>query len=66
MTDRRCSHGKMPHEPCHLCGLPTQEAYDAACKALWHWRAEAERLGKIVGVKPREMKRGATVVKINR
>ncbi len=35
--------------------LPTQDAYDAACKALAHWRAEAKRLGKIAGVKPREM-----------
>ena len=35
---------------------PTQEAYDAACKALHHWREEAARLGKIAGVTPREMK----------
>lgn len=34
---------------------PTQDAYDAACKALRHWRAEAERLGKLAGVEPRQM-----------
>jgi hypothetical protein len=34
----------------------TQDAYDAACKALAHWRKEARRLAKIAGVKPREMK----------
>lgn len=35
---------------------PTQDAYDAACKALAHWRKEAKRLGKIAGVEPRKMK----------
>lgn len=35
---------------------PTQDAYDAACKALAHWRKEAARLGKIAGETPREMK----------
>ena len=35
---------------------PTQDAYDATCKALAHWRKEAKRLGKIAGVTPREMK----------
>ncbi len=34
---------------------PTQDAYEAACKALAHWREEAKRLGKIAGVEPREM-----------
>ena len=34
---------------------PTQDAYNAACKALTHWRAEANRLGSIAGQKPREM-----------
>jgi hypothetical protein len=34
---------------------PTQEAYDAVCKALWHWREEAARLGRICGETPREM-----------
>lgn len=34
---------------------PTQDAYDAACKALDHWRAEASRLGKLAGVEPRQM-----------
>ncbi len=34
---------------------PTQDAYDAACKALAHWRKEARRLGRIAKVKPREM-----------
>lgn len=34
---------------------PTQDAYDAACKALHHWRAEAERLGNVAGEKPRQM-----------
>jgi len=36
---------------------PTQDAYDAACKALAHWRKEAKRLGRLAGVTPREMKR---------
>lgn len=36
---------------------PTVDAYEAACKALAHWRKEAKRLGKIAGVTPREMKR---------
>jgi hypothetical protein len=35
---------------------PTRDAYEAACKALTHWRAEAQRLGGIAGEKPREMK----------
>lgn len=34
---------------------PTVEAYDAACKALWHWRKEAKRLAKLAGVEPRQM-----------
>jgi len=34
---------------------PTQDAYAAACKALMHWRAEANRLGAAAGLKPREM-----------
>lgn len=34
---------------------PTPEAYGAACKALRHWRFEAERLGELAGVKPREL-----------
>lgn len=38
---------------------PTRDAYDAACKALTHWRAEAQRLGRIAGEKPREMEKGA-------
>lgn len=50
-------------EPYHLeCtmppasfGNPTSYAYEAACKAMWHWRAEAERLGAIAGEKPRQM-----------
>lgn len=36
---------------------PTQWAYDAACKALAHWRKEARRLGRIAGQAPREMKK---------
>lgn len=36
--------------------IPTPEAYAAACMALTHWRAEARRLAKSAGVKPREMK----------
>lgn len=39
-----------------LAARPTTEAYEAACKALAHWRKEAKRLGKIAGVTPREMK----------
>lgn len=35
--------------------IPTPDAYYAACKALHHWREEAERLGKIAGVEPRTM-----------
>ena len=51
---------------CTICGAgpciermahPTQDAYDAACKALAHWRKEAKRLGRLAGVTPREMKR---------
>ena len=34
---------------------PTPDAYEAACKALAHWRKEARRLGKLAGVAPREM-----------
>ena len=34
---------------------PTRDAYDAACKALHHWRAEAERLAKLAKQKPRQM-----------
>lgn len=34
---------------------PTQFAYEATCKALHHWRAEALRLGELAGVKPREL-----------
>lgn len=33
-----------------LASRPTTWAYDAACKALHHWREEAARLGKIAGV----------------
>ena len=36
---------------------PTPHAYAAACKALAHWRREAKRLGRLAGVKPREMRR---------
>ena len=36
---------------------PTHDAYEAACKALAHWRKEAQRLGRLAGVTPREMKR---------
>lgn len=39
-----------------LAARPTQWAYEAACKALVHWRTEAKRLGKLAGVTPREMK----------
>jgi len=34
---------------------PTPDAYEAACKALAHWRKEARRLGKLAGAAPREM-----------
>lgn len=37
--------------------VPTAYAYDAACKALDHWRKEAKRLGRLAGVTPRQMKR---------
>jgi hypothetical protein len=37
--------------------VPTTDAYDAACKALAHWRNEAKRLGRLAGITPREMKR---------
>lgn len=46
---RRAAHDLMD------ATTPTQDAYDAACKALTHWRAEANRLGSIAGQKPREM-----------
>ena len=51
--------GEMYHLECTLppasFGNPTSYAYEAACKALWHWRSEAERLGAIAGEKPRQM-----------
>ncbi len=34
---------------------PTHDAYDAACKALRHWRDEAARLGALAGEEPRQM-----------
>jgi hypothetical protein len=34
---------------------PTQDAYDAACRAIDHWREEARRLGEIAGETPRQM-----------
>ena len=34
---------------------PTQFAYDAACKALEHWRQEARRLAKLAKTEPRGM-----------
>ncbi len=34
---------------------PTTFAYEQVCKALHHWRAEAERLAKICGETPRQM-----------
>jgi hypothetical protein len=34
---------------------PTPDAYEAACRALAHWRKEARRLGRIAKVTPREM-----------
>lgn len=43
-------------ELCHSCfHTPTPDAYDAACRALHHWRAEAKRLADLLGVKPRQM-----------
>lgn len=50
--------------PCRVCGapkdepptVPTADAYEAACRALAHWRKEAKRLGRLAGTKPREMK----------
>lgn len=41
----------------HEVAYPTPWAYEAACKALRHWREEAQRLGKLAGQKPRQMKR---------
>lgn len=38
-----------------LSARPTQDAYEAACKALRHWRDEAARLAKLAGVEPRQM-----------
>ena len=38
-----------------LAARPTDWAYEAACKALWHWRDEAARLAKLAGVEPRQM-----------
>lgn len=38
-----------------LQARPTQFAYDAATKALWHWRNEAARLGKKAAEEPRQM-----------
>lgn len=40
-----------------LASRPTQDAYEAACKALHHWREEAARLAKLAGVEPRQMNR---------
>lgn len=38
-----------------LGSRPTQWAYDQACEALHHWRAEAERLARSAGDVPRQM-----------
>lgn len=38
-----------------LSSRPTAWAYDQACKALHHWRAEAERLARSAGDVPRQM-----------
>lgn len=38
-----------------IAARPTREAYEAACKALHHWRKEAKRLAKLAGVEPRQM-----------
>lgn len=40
-----------------LASRPTEFAYDAACKALHHWRSEAKRLAELLGVEPRQMDR---------
>lgn len=34
---------------------PTRHAYEAACRALAHWREEARRLGEVSGEPPRPM-----------
>ncbi|MEQ1671412.1 MAG: hypothetical protein ABL893_11180, partial [Hyphomicrobium sp.] len=39
-----------------LASRPTSWAYEQACKALHHWRAEAKRLGHIAGEEPEEMR----------
>ena len=46
---RRAAHDLM------AATTPTQDAYDAACKALHHWRAEAARLALLAGIEPRQM-----------
>lgn len=38
-----------------LATRPTEWAYEQACKALRHWREEAERLGAMAGAPPRQM-----------
>jgi hypothetical protein len=51
--------GEIYHSQCVLPPYPligpTQDAYDAACAALHHWRSEARRLAKLAGVEPRQM-----------
>ncbi len=51
------AHNRIRDLEAQLADRPTRDAYDAACKALTHWRKEAARLGRMAGVIPREMKR---------
>lgn len=53
LADRDRQIGDLRSE---LSSRPTADAYNAACKALAHWRKEAKRLGRLAGVPPREMK----------
>lgn len=52
LTEARQENKTLKRE---LASRPTAWAYEQTCKALHHWRDEADRLGKIAGEEPRRM-----------
>ena len=54
-----CTHGLALSVDCMECGrdawVPTQDAYDAACKALAHWRAESYGLLYLIALVGRRL-----------
>lgn len=52
LTEARQENKTMRRE---LASRPTAWAYEQACKAMAHWRAEAERLARLAGDVPRQM-----------